>query len=137
MRAEILLEVKIGNGNVRGRLKEILELIVKDKLATVIGVLKTLLGDVGVDLLGHLGARDQLTLRKSKELAQLRCNFLLPVETVVGGARLGLLTVRILLGVLHLTDELSKSLDISTESSNFSLDSFKRHYICIRQVIFK
>jgi len=137
VRREVLLKVKVGDGNVGRRLEELLELVVKDKLATVLGVLETLVSDVLVDELGHLGARDELTLGKSEELAQLRCNFLLAVETVVSGTGLGLLTVRILLDVLHLANELGESLDISAEGSNFSLDSFKRHYTFLSPLIFK
>jgi len=137
VRREVLLKVKVGDGNVSRRLEELLELVVKDKLATVLGVLEALVSDVLVDKLGHLGAGDELTLRKSEELAQLRCNFLLTVEAVVGGTSLGLLTVRVLLGVLYLTDELGKSLDIGAESGNFGVNGFKRHYTFLSQLIFK
>jgi hypothetical protein len=137
VRREVLLKVKVSDGNVGRRLEELLKLVVEDELTTVVGVLETVVDDVLVDELGHLRTGDELTLRKSKELAQLRCNFLLAVEPVVGGAGLGLLTVRILLGVLHLADELGESLDISAKGGNFSLDSFKRHYTFLSVLIFK
>ena len=106
MRRKVLLEVKVGYLNVRGRSEEIAELVVEDNLATVLGVLKTLLGDVLVDELGNLRARDELAFGKSKKFAQLRCHILLTVESVVLGALLRLLAVGILLGVLNLADEL-------------------------------
>jgi hypothetical protein len=137
VRRKVLLEVKVGDDNVRRRLEELLELVVKNELTTVLGVLETLVGDVLVDKLGHLRARDQLTFGKTEKLAQLRCNFLLAVEAVVGGTRLGLLTVGILLGVLHLTDDLGESLDIGAESGNFGLNGFKRHYTFLSPLIFK
>jgi hypothetical protein len=115
MRRKVLLEVKVSHDDVSGGLEEVLELFVEDKLATVIWVLETLLGNVLVDELGHLRTRDELTLSNSHELAQLRCNFLLAVEAVVRGASLSLLTIRVLLGVLHLTDDLGESLNISTD----------------------
>ena len=137
MRGKVLLQVKVSHGYVRRRLKELLELVVKDELTTVLGVLQLLLGDVLVDELGDLGARNELTLRKSEELTQLRCDFLLAVETVVGGAGLSLLTSRIILDVLHLADELGESLDIGAESGTCGLNGFKRHYTFLSQLIFK
>jgi len=130
--AEVLLEVKVSDNNVSWWLEQILELFVKNELATVIWVLETLFGDVLVDELGHFGTRDQFTFGKSQEFTQLRCHFLLTVETVVGSASLGLFAIWILLGALDLTDELGEGLDVGAESGNFSLDSFKRHLIpCI------
>jgi hypothetical protein len=128
---EVLLEVKVSNSNVSWGLKKLLKLVVKDKLATVVRVLESLFGDVLVHELSHLRTRDELTFRKSEELAQLRCNFLLTVEAVVGGTSLGLLTVRVLLGVLHLSDELSESLNIGAKGGNFRLNGFKRHLISL------
>jgi len=64
MRAEVLLEVEIGHNNIRGGSEKITELVVKNDLATVLGMLKTLLNDVGVHELGYLGARDELTFGK-------------------------------------------------------------------------
>jgi len=128
---EVLLEVKVSDGDVSWGLKKLLKLVVKDELTTVVRVLESLIGDVLVHELGHLRTRDELTLRKSKELAQLRCDFLLAVEAVVGGARLGLLTVRVLLGVLHLSDELSESLNVGAKGGNFRLNGFKRHLISL------
>ena len=64
MRAEVLLEVEIGHNNIRWGSEKITELVVKNDLATVLGMLKTLLNDVGVHELGYLGARDELTFRK-------------------------------------------------------------------------
>jgi len=137
VRREVLLEVKVGYLNVRGGSEEIAELVVEDNLATVLGVLKTLLGDVLVDKLGNLGTRNELAFGKSKKLAQLRCHILLTVESVVLGALLRLLTVGILLGVLNLADELGESLYVVAESGKFGLNGFKRHYIFLTDLIFK
>jgi hypothetical protein len=137
MRREVLLKVKVCDGDVGRRLKELLELVVKDELATVIRMLEAVVNNILVDELSDLGARNELTRRKPEELTQLRCNFLLAVKTVVCGTSLGLLTIGILLGVLHLADKLSESLDIGAESSNLGLNSFKRHYIYYSLVIFK
>ena len=57
MRGEILLEVKVSYLDVSGRREKITELVVEDNLATVLGVLKTLLSDVLVNKLGNLGAQ--------------------------------------------------------------------------------
>src|SRR6056300_1140920 len=135
--AQVLLEVKVSHLDVRGRREEVAKLVVEDNLTTVVGVLETLLGDVLVDNLGHLGTGDELTSGKSEKLAQLRRHILLAVEAVVGGARLGLLTIWVFLGVLHLADELSEVLDVVAESGDFGLNGFERHYIFLTRVTFK
>ena len=137
VRRKVLLEVKVSNNNVGGRSKKVPKLIVENNLAAVLGVLKTLLSDVLVNELGNLRAGDEIAFREGKKLAQLRCNFLLSVESVVLGTLLGLLTVRILLSVLNLAYKLSEILYIVAEGGNFGLDSFKRHYIFLTDVIFK
>ena len=101
MRREVLLEVKVSDGDVGRRLKELLELVVKDELATVVGMLETVVNDVLVDDLGNLGARNEFTFGKSDELTQLRCNFLFTVEAVVLSTLLRLLTIRIILSILY------------------------------------
>jgi hypothetical protein len=135
--AEVLLKVKVGHLNVCGRREEIAKNVVEDNLTTVVGVLETLFGDVLVNELGHLGTRDEFTFGKSKESPQLRRHILLTVETVVGSTRLGLLTVRIILGSLHLANELGEALDIGAERGEFGLNGFERHYIYLTKVIFK
>jgi hypothetical protein len=137
VRRKVLLEVKVRHDNIRRGCEEVTKLIVEDNLATVLGVLETLVDDVLVHELGHLRARDELTFGKAEKLAQLRCNFLLAVETVVLGALLSLLAIRILLEVLDLTDELDERLDLRAESSNFGLDGFERHYIYLSPLVFK
>jgi len=69
---EVLLEVKVGNGDVSWWLEEILQLLVKDELATVVWVLETVFGDVLGDELGDFRSGDQFTFSKSQELSQLR-----------------------------------------------------------------
>src|SRR6056300_466491 len=137
MGAQVLLEVKVGHLNVSRRREEVTELVVEDDLTAVIGMLETLIGDVLVNELGHLRARDELTSGKTKELTHLRRHILLTVEAVVGSASLSLLTIRIFLGVLHLADELGEVLDVITERGDFGLDGFERHYIFLTCLIFK
>src|SRR6056300_181159 len=137
VRAQVLLEVKVGHLDVRGRREEVAKLVVEDNLTTVVGVLETLLSDVLVDRLGHLGARDELAFRKFEERAQLRAHILLTVEAVVGGTSLSLLTIWIFLGVLDLANKLGQVLDIVAEGGNFSLNGFERHYIFLTPLIFK
>jgi hypothetical protein len=137
MRREILLKVKVGHDDTLGRGQELTKLIVEDNLTTVVGVLETLFGDILVDELGHLRAGDELTIGKSDKLLQLRCNFLLAIESVVFGTLLRLLTIRILLGVLNLTNELGQVLHVVTKGSNFGLDVFEGHYIFLSPLIFK
>jgi len=137
VRRKVLLEVKVSNNNVGGRSKKVPKLIVENNLAAVLWVLKTLLSDVLVNELGNLRAGDEISVGEGKKLTQLRCDFLLSVESVVLGTLLGLLTVRILLSVLDLAYKLSEILYIVAEGGNFGLDSFKRHYIFLTDVIFK
>ena len=137
VRRKVLLEVKVRHDNIRRGCEEIAKLIVEDNLATVLGMLETLVDDVLVHELGDLRARDELAFGKAEELAQLRCDFLFAVEAVVLSALLSRLPIGVLLDALNLTDELNKRLDIRTESSDFGLDSFERHYIFLTEVIFK
>ena len=124
MRREILLKVKVGDDDTLGRREEFTKLVVEDNLATVFGMLETLVSDILVDELGHLRAGDELIIRKSEKLLQLRCNFLLTIESVVLSTLLGLLTVRILLSVLNLTNELGQVLHVVTKGGDFGLDVF-------------
>jgi hypothetical protein len=137
VRRKVLLEVKVRHLDIRGRREKVTKLIVEDNLTTVIGMLETLVDDVLVHELGDLGAGDELAFGKAEKLAQLRCNFLLAVETIVLSALLGLLAIRILLEVLDLADELDEGLDLGAESSDFGLNSFERHYIFLTRLIFK
>jgi len=137
MRREILLKVKVGDDDTLGRREEFTKLVVEDNLTTVFGMLETLVSDILVDELGHLRAGDELISRKSEKLLQLRCNFLLTIESVVLSALLGLLTVRILLSVLNLTNKLGQVLDVVTKGSDFGLDVFERHYTFLSPLIFK
>jgi hypothetical protein len=59
MGGEVLLEVKVRHNDIRRRGEKIAKLIVKNDLATVLGMLKTLLNDVGVHDFGYLGTRDE------------------------------------------------------------------------------
>src|SRR6056300_1886762 len=137
VRAQVLLQIKVSHLDVRGRREEVAKLVVEDNLTAVVGVLETLIGDVLVNELGHLGTGDEFTSGKSKKLTQLRCHILLTVESVVGSAGLSLLTIGILLSVLHLADELSEVLDVVAESGDFGLNGFERHYIFLTRVTFK
>src|SRR6056300_832733 len=136
VRREVLLEVKVGHLNVGWGVEKSAKGIVEDNLATVIGVLETLVDDVLVDELRHLGTGDELASWKTEELTQLRRHILLTVETVVGGTSLSLLTIGILLSVLHLADELGERLHLGAESSKFVLNGFKRHYTFLTRLIF-
>jgi len=135
--AQVLLEVKVGHLDVRGRSEEVAKLVVKDNLTTVVWVLKTRLSNVLVNELGHLRARDELAFGKSEKRAQLRRHILLAVEAVVGGASLSLLTIWVFLGVLNLANKLGKVLDVVAESGDFGLNGFERHYIFLTRVTFK
>jgi hypothetical protein len=137
MRRQVLLEVEIRHLDVSGGFEKSAKLIVQDELATVLRMLETVVRDVLINELGHLGARDELTFRKSDEFAQLRADFLLTVEAVVFSPLLSLLTIRILLGVLDLTNKLGQGLDILGERDKFSLNGFEGHYIYLMNVIFK
>jgi len=132
-----LLEVKVGDLCISWWGKKLLKRIVENNLTTVLGMLEALIDDVLVDKLGHLRTRDELAFWESQELPQLRCNFLFAVEAVVLRPLLGLLTIRVLLGVLDLADELGKSLDVVAESGEFGLNGFERHYIFLTGEIFK
>tara|TARA_B100000073_G_scaffold109281_2_gene88096 strand:+ start:12549 stop:13013 length:465 start_codon:yes stop_codon:yes gene_type:complete len=137
VRRKVLLEVKVSNNNVGGRSKKVPKLIVENNLTAVLGMLKTLVGNILVNKLGNLGARDELSFGEGEKLTQLRCDFLLSVESVVLSTLLGLLTIRILLSVLDLAYKLSEILYIVAESGKFGLNSFKRHYIYLTNLIFK
>tara|TARA_R110001632_G_scaffold11647_3_gene41668 strand:- start:2522 stop:2938 length:417 start_codon:yes stop_codon:yes gene_type:complete len=137
MRRQVLLEVQVGHHNLRGWGEESTERVVKDNLATVLGVLETLLEDVLVDKLSHLRSGNEITFGKYKEFTQLRCDFLLSVEAVVLSTLLSLFTIGILLGILDLTDELGESLNFGAEGGDFGLNGFKRHYIFFTALIFK
>jgi hypothetical protein len=137
VRREILLEVKVRNLNVSRGSEEITEGIVEDNLTTVLRMLETLLGDILVNKLGNLGARDEIAVGKAKKSPQLRCHILLSVEAVVLSALLRLLTIRVILRILKLTDKLGQVLHIVTEGGKFGLNSFKRHYIFLTPLTFK
>jgi len=137
VRGKELLEVKVGDLCISWWGKKLLKRIVENNLTTVLGMLEALIDDVLVDKLGHLRTRDELAFWESQELPQLRCNFLFAVEAVVLRPLLGLLTIRVLLGVLDLADELGKSLDVVAESGEFGLNGFERHYIFLTGEIFK
>ena len=127
MRTEILLEVQESNLNVRGRLKKIAKLLVKDEYTTVIGVLEPVLLDVRVDRAGYEAARDELTLLETEERAELVGNLLLAVEAVVLRAVRGLLAVGIVLLSLDLSNNLGERLKFRTKGSNLGKYSFNRH----------
>jgi hypothetical protein len=137
VRGKELLEVKVGDLCISWWGKKLLKRIVENNLTTVLGMLEALIDDVLVDKLGHLRPRDELAFWESQELPQLRCNFLFAVEAVVLRPLLGLLTIRVLLGVLDLADELGESLDVVAESGEFGLNGFERHYIFLTGEIFK
>jgi len=137
VRGKELLEVKVGDLCISWWGKKLLKRIVENNLTTVLGMLEALIDDVLVDKLGHLRTRDELAFWESQELPQLRCNFLFAVEAVVLRPLLGLLTIRVLLGVLDLADELGESLDVVAESGEFGLNGFERHYIFLTGEIFK
>lgn len=126
--AKELLEVKVSDLRIAG-LEKVLELIVHNKNATVVGVLETLIGDVLVDRLGHLTAGNELRLLETKERTKLVGNLLLAVEAVVLSTLLSLLAVGVLLLGLNLANELGKRLEFRTDSSEFGSNGIERHYI--------
>ena len=134
--AKELLEVKVGDLRIAG-LEKVLELIVHDKNATVVGVLETLIGDVLVDRLGHLTAGNEFRLLETKERTKLVGNLLLAVEAVVLGTLLSLLAVGVVLLRLDLANELGEGLQFGTDSSELSSNGFERHYILLRFQLFK
>lgn len=137
VRRKVLLKVKVGHNDIRRWCEKVTELVVEDNLTTVLGVLKPVVDDVLVHELGYLRARDELAFGKAEKLAQLRCDFLFAVEAVVLGALLSLFPIGVLLEVLDLADEFHERLDFRAESSDFSLNSFERHYILLSSLIFK
>jgi len=137
MGRQVPLQVQVGDLYVGGGCEKIPESVVEDDLATVFGVLETLLQNILVNKLGHLGARNELSIGKGKERAQLRRDFLLPVKPVVFSTLLRLFTVRILLSGLDLTDEFRKRLNLGAESGDIRLNVFKGHYTYLRGLIFK
>jgi len=134
--AKELLEVKVGDLRIAG-LEKVLELIVHNKNAAVVGVLETLISDVLVDRLGHLTPRNELRFLETKERAKLVGNLLLAVEAVVFGTLLSLLTVGIVLLRLDLANKLSQGLKFGTDGSELSSNGFERHYILLRFQLFK
>jgi len=134
---EVLLEVKVGDDHAIGRGEEDLELVVEYNLTTVLGVLQPVSRDVGIDELRHLGSRDEIALGKTEEGAERGSDLLLPVETVVRGACLGLFAIGIFLGVLNLAHQLCEVLDVGAECGDFGLNRFEGHYIYSYLLIFK
>ena len=134
--AKELLEVKVGDLRIAG-LEKVLELIVHNKDAAVVGVLETLVGDVLVDRLGYLTARNEFSLLETKERTKLVGNLLLTVETVVLRTLLSLLTVGVVLLRLDLANKLSEGLKFGTDGSELSSNGFERHYILLRFQLFK
>jgi hypothetical protein len=143
MRAEELLKVKESNLNVGRGLKKITKLLVENENTTVIGVLETVGLDVLVNRLGYSAARDELTLGKTQENAELLGNLLFTVETVVLGALGRLLSVRIVELSLDLSDNLGERLKFITKSGNLGkafitvARGFSRHYTLHMRFVFK
>lgn len=136
VRAKELLEVKIGDLGIAG-LEEVLELVVHNKNATVVGVLKTLVSNVLVDRLGHLTPRNEFRLLETEEGTKLVGNLLLAVEAVVLGTLLGLLAVGVVLLRLDLANKLGEGLKFGTDGSELDSNGFSRHYILLRFEVFK
>ena len=74
---EVLLEVKVSDSYIRWWLQKILQLVVKDELATVFRVLESLFSDILVDRLGDLRSGNEFTFGKTQEPSQLRRYFCL------------------------------------------------------------
>lgn len=136
VRAKELLEVKIGDLGIAG-IEEVLELIVHNKNAAVVGVLKTLVSNVLVDRLGHLTPRNEFRLLETEEGTKLVGNLLLAVEAVVLGTLLGLLAVGVVLLRLDLANKLGEGLKFGTDGSELDSNGFGRHYILLRFEVFK
>ena len=143
MRAEVLLKVQESNLNVGGGFKKITKLLIENEDTTVIGMLKTVSLDVFVNRLGYGAARDELTLGKTQERAELLGNLLLTVETVVLSTLSGLLSVGIVELSLDLSDNLGERLKFITKSGNLGkafvtvARGFSRHYTLHMQFVFK
>lgn len=122
---EVLLEVKVGYSYIRWWLQKILQLVVEDELAAVFWVLESLFSDILINRLGDLGSGNEFAFGKTQEPAQLRRYFLFSVESIVRGASLSLLTVRVFLRVFDLAYELGEGLDLRAEGGKFGLNSFQ------------
>src|SRR6056300_1654548 len=129
VRTQVLLEIEVRNLDILGWLEEILELLVEDEHATVVGVLETVVLHVLVHGARHLTTGDELPLGKTKENTKLFGNLLLAVETVVLRTIGRLLTGGILLGGPDLANNLGERLDVVADGGDFSENGFSRHII--------
>ena len=127
--AQVLLQVQERDLRVRRWLKKITELVVKNKNATVVRVLKTLFSDVVVDRTSDEGSGNKLSFFNAEKLAELWGDSLFAVEPVVLGTGSSLGSVWVVLLRLDLTNDLGQRLNVSAESSDFSENSFKRHLV--------
>tara|TARA_B100002019_G_scaffold44666_2_gene37500 strand:+ start:457 stop:1005 length:549 start_codon:yes stop_codon:yes gene_type:complete len=142
MRAEKLLKVKESDLDVGGGLKKILELLVEDENAAVVGMLETVSLYVFVDRLGYGATRNELTLGKTQELTEILGDLLLAVKTVVLSALGRLLAGRIVELSLDLTNDLGERLDVRAKSGDLSearitsASRISRHYTLHTRHIF-
>jgi len=130
VRTQELLKVEEGDLDVT-RLEKIAKLFVHDEHTTIVRVLQAIFGDVLRDRLRDFTAGNQLPFRKGDESTELVADVLLTVEAVVLRTFRSLRSVRIVLLRLNLANNLRQGLNIGAESSEFSLDSFKRHLISL------
>ena len=137
MRTKELLQVQERNLNVGGWLQKITKLRVENKDSSVVRVLKTVSLDVLVNRTSHSASRNELSLRKVEEYTQLLRDLLLAVETVVLGAVSRLLTSRVVLLSLDLSNNLGERLKFVTERGDFGEYRFNGHCILLMLLIFK
>jgi len=137
--AQELLEVQERDLRIRRWVKKIAELVVKNKHAAVVRVLKTLFSDVVVNRTSDERSGDELSFFDTEKFTELWGDSLFAVESVVLRTRRSLGSVWIVLLRLDLTNDLGQRLDVRTERRDFRENSFKRHlvYVLLRYHIFK
>jgi hypothetical protein len=94
---QVLLQVKEGDLDVSRRTEKITQLVIENKLTTIIRVLQTLFGDIFIDSFSDFTTGDELTFTEFKEGTEFGCNLLLSVKTVIFSTLLRLFSIRIIL----------------------------------------
>src|SRR6056300_75494 len=122
VRGQILLEVEERDDDIRRGFEEVSEGVVQDDLSSVLRVFQSLAGDVLVDLLGDLGAGDELLRCETQEGAEFVVDFLLTIEPVVRRPCLRLAPVGVVLLGFDLSTKLGEGLDLGAEGGDFLLE---------------
>jgi len=109
VRVDELLDVQEGHLHISRWLQQLLERLVH---ADILASLQTLLGDICVHSLGHLRARDHLTLWQLQECTQQGSHLQGLVESIVLAASLALLASGVLNESLDLAQVLADRLQV-------------------------